>query len=44
MLLLFHRFISRYVRSSVLAQAINLALALIPVAGIALIMLGLSTH
>lgn len=37
-LLLFHWFIERYVRSSVLPQAINLALALIPVAGFALIM------
>ena len=42
-LLLYHWFVSRYVRSSVLAQAINLALALIPVAGVALIMSGLST-
>jgi len=42
-LLLYHWFISRYVRSSALAQAINLALALIPVAGVALIMSGLST-
>jgi hypothetical protein len=42
-LLLYHWFISRYVRSSVLAQAINLALALIPVAGVALIMSGLPT-
>ena len=42
-LLLYHWFISRYVRSSALAQAINLTLALIPVAGVALIMSGLST-
>ena len=43
LVLLYHWFISRYVRSIVLAQAINLALALIPVAGVALIMSGLST-
>ena len=43
-LLLFHWFISRYVRSSMLVQAINLTLALIPVAGTAFIMSGPSTH
>jgi hypothetical protein len=43
-LLLYHWFIARYVSSGMVAQAINLGFALIPVAGVALIMSGLSAN
>ena len=38
----YHWFVSRFVRGSVLAQVTHLMLALIPVAGVALIMSGIT--